>query len=608
MRAHPEAQIGLASLRPLVLALWTLGAAGFAPPRASADDPDRLGRPGGPRIEGKLRFDPEAGFRFETAGEPGSPAQAQPVGPGGVVEFAPGPAAPAEIPPLFQVGLGESGRISGALGAVTEDSVTLAVPWRPEAVSIRRPGAQWVVQRLGEARILAEGFDALDASAWNVEGKPLVVVENGESALRLPAGGASIARRFDEPLEAGRVELTFRDDGAIRPDRRWTLELTFRAPGGPASLRVLLGWSEESLAVETPQGPSLAVQRLVRTDAWRRLTVRFGDDRTEVSVDGKDLAHGRGPAGPLESIRIATAGETDDDGPGGDVGAIQVARFARVPSSLEIDPTQDEARLVIGDQFFGAIRRGDRDRVSMLVDDRPIELDWGHLAGLYFRRAPAPGAPVAGALARVEWRAGGDDPDAPPDFAEGAVAALSDAALTLETPYAGSLAIPRDRLVRLLVLEPGLRLVLDPCSHHLGDEVSTTPPLLDPPSPEGGVLERPFEVPADAIDSGPAFAVLDVVGVVGEATGLPFSDYIRRGQLKTYLAINGRRVDYLNRHISGLNEAPERIRLPIPADALRPGANVLRIEQTGIEGNPDWYDDLGILGVAVEFSPAPARP
>ncbi|WP_165253186.1 hypothetical protein, partial [Paludisphaera soli] len=604
MRAHPEAQTGLASLRPLVVALGALGAAALVVPRAPAAPPDRLERPGGPRVEGRLRFDPDAGFRFEAAGEPGAPAQARAVGPGGVVEFTPG-AAPAAIPPLFQAGLGESGRISGTLRAVAEDAVTLAVPWQAEPVSLRRPGVQWLVQRLGEARVLADGFDALDP-AWGVVGRPRAVVEDGESALLLPPTGTSIERRFGEPIDAGRVDLTFRDDGAVRADRRWTLELTFRAPGGPASVRVLLGWAEESLAVETPEGPSLAVQRLARTDAWRRLTVRFGADRTEIAVDDKDLAHGRGPAGPLESIRIATAGEpADEEGPGAYVGEIQVARSAQVPSSLEIDPSQDEARLVVGDQLFGAIRVGGRDKVAMLVDDRPVDLDWADLAGLYFRRDPAAGAAVSGALARVEWRAGGDEPDGLPDFAEGAVAALTDDALTLATPYAGTLRIPRDRLTSLRVLEPGLRLVIDPCAHHLGDEVSTTPPMLDPPMPEGGVLERPFDAPADALAAGPAFAVLDVLGVVGAATGLPFSDYVRRGELKTYLVVNGRRVDDLNRHVPDANETPRRIRVPIPADALRPGGNALRIEQTGIADNPEWFDDLGILGVAVEFAAPP---
>lgn len=595
MRVQPPTRPGLA----LIVAL-TLGAAAPHGARGGSPGPDRLAPPGGPAVEGRLRLDPSAGLLFEP--ESGGAMRATP---GAVVEFAPSPATGAAVPPMFRAAMGESGRISGSLTAIAEGSVSLAAPWQAAPVVVRRPGVQSLVQRLGEVRILADDFDAIDP-AWAVVGGPRAAVEGGETAVLLPPGGSSIERRFEEPVDAGRVDLSFRDDGRVHPGRSWTLALTFRAPGGPATVRVLLGWAEESLAVESPDGPTLVVQRLARAEGWRRATVRFDARRTEVAVDGQDLAHGAGPEGPLESIRVAVEGE-GDDGPAGLVGAVQVVRFASVPSGLEVDPSQDEARLVVGDQLFGTVLRGDRDRVEMTVDDRPVAIAWKDLAGLRFRRDPAAGAAVAGSLARVEWDAG-DGPGGEPDFAEGAVSALTDEALTLETPYAGALTIPRDRLARLRVLEPGLRLVIDPCSHHLGDEISETPPVLDPPTDEGGVLERAFEVPADAPAVGPASIVLDVVGVVGEATGLMFSDLVRRGELKTYVAIDGRRIDYINRHIDDANETPRRIRIPVPADALRPGRHVLRLEQTGDARDPTAFDDLGVLGVAVEFSPPAPRP
>lgn len=613
MRAISNAHRGRVFLRPLVVALAALWAVADTRSPAAEDAPasDRLIRPGGPKIEGRLLFDPALGFRFRAAGGAGSSPQIQTIGPGGVVEFAPGSGGTVGVPPAFQAMMGEQGKITGTLRAITPHSATLEVPWQTEPVSMRRPGVQAIVQRLGEARVLADDFDALDTNIWGVVGRPRAVVEDGESALLLPPGGSSIEHRFGEAIEAGRVDLTFRDDGIVRPGRAWMLILTFRAPGGSAPLRVLLGWAAESLAVETPNGPSLPVQRLSRNDAWRRLTVRFAVDRTEVSVDGKDLAHGRGPTGPLESIRIATEGEpADDAGTGGSLGAIQVARFVAVPSSLELDPSQDEARLVVGDQLFGSVVRGDRERVEMTVDDRSVALSWKDLAGVYFRREAAAANPVSGALARVEWRSTDDyvvGAARPSDFAEGAVTSLTDSALVLATPYAGSLTIPRERLTRLTVHEPGLRLVLDASSHHLGNEVATSPPFFDPPLPEGGVLERGFDVPPDAL--GPAFVVLDVLGVVGEATGLPFSEYVRRGELKTYVVVDGRRLDYLNRFVDNPNETVLRIRVPIPADAVRPGEHLLRIEQTGTSEDAREFDDLGVAGLAVEFAaPAALKP
>jgi hypothetical protein len=97
----------------------------------------------------------------------------------------------------------------------------------------------------------------------------------------------------------------------------------------------------------------------------------------------------------------------------------------------------------------------------------------------------------------------------------------------------------------------------------------------------------------------------DVVGVEGEASPLPFAAELRRGGLRTYVILNGRRVDSFNRHITSKNEAPERIRLALPAGLLRPGENRLRIEQVGKLKEPEVLDDLGVLGIAVEF-PAPS--
>ena len=111
------------------------------------------------------------------------------------------------------------------------------------------------------------------------------------------------------------------------------------------------------------------------------------------------------------------------------------------------------------------------------------------------------------------------------------------------------------------------------------------------------------------VPAGPAALVLDVVQVVGEASGLQFSSLVQKGELRTNVTINGQPVDYLNRHITSKNETPERIRLPIPAGRLHPGRNVIRFEQAGIASDPTYLDDLGLLGIALEFEgDRPARP
>jgi hypothetical protein len=306
---------------------------------------------------------------------------------------------------------------------------------------------------------------------------------------------------------SGRLDLAFHDDGVVADGHQWFVDLLFRGPTGPETVRAVLGWTEESLSVES-QGPALAVQRLARKTGWHRLSLRFGPAQTEIAVDGNDLAHGKGPDGPLVEIRLAsfaTGKAAVADKLGGCFDDLRLVRFTEPLGGLEIDAGQDEVRLAGGDQLFGSIGVADGERVRVKVDERPVALPWSEVSGLYFRRDARQATPVEGLLVRLEWRAApGSDPS-DLDTVEGALTAVSDTSLTLATPYAGVLTLARDRRRSLRVLGSGHRIVIDPTAHHLGDQISSTPPLLDPPRPEGGVLERGVELAR--VPSGPAWLV-----------------------------------------------------------------------------------------------------
>ena len=126
--------------------------------------------------------------------------------PGSVVHFnGSGPDSLANVPP-FRVLVGEALRLSGSLRGISPTTVRLGVSWQAGEVTLPRPGVQAVVQRTGEARILVDGFETLDATRWSISGKPVLVDEphlSERRSLRLPAGGASLVHRLDEPLAAG---------------------------------------------------------------------------------------------------------------------------------------------------------------------------------------------------------------------------------------------------------------------------------------------------------------------------------------------------------------------------------------------------------------------
>jgi hypothetical protein len=592
-----------------VLAAWMLLSA-VARGQSGVEE---LDRPDGRRVAGRLEGDARSGFRF--APKEGGPPIA--MEPGLVIqrqESSSGPGGPSRIGPSpFHLLAGEAARLSGVIREVTPTEVRWVPDWQSGTIAMPRGCVQAIVQRPGEARVLADSFEAIDASRWSTTGRPTIVDQprlDQERSLRLPAERAETALSHDleEPLAAGRLELAFYDDGITAPGRECVVEPIFRGPTGrAAAIRIILGWSEESLGVESTGGPALQVQRLARSAGWHRLTLRFGPGETEIAVDGRELAHGREPGGPLCTIRLATratGAATGAAAPSAGFDDLRLIRFAEPPASLEIDPTQDEARLVVGDQIFGEIRHADADRVELAVEGRPVPLRWSEVSGLYFRRVPAQSAPVEGLLVRAEWQAAASDRSAVPDFAEGALMAVSDDSITMATPYAGTLTIPRASIRRLAVTGRGRRIVLDVSAHHLGDEFSITQPL-DPPQFEGLALERTLELPGDP--DRPAELVIDCVWVLPEAGDSDYSAQVRKGELRTYVAVNGRRVDYLNRHIKTGNEVPERVRIPIPAGLLRAGKNAVRIELTGDADPQPKYDDLGVLQVAVEF-PAAGPP
>lgn len=365
-------------------------------------------RPGGQRLPGRLAGDLQSGFGF-------TPTQAtapMPLEVGSVIDFNGAGPNSLESPPAFCALIGDSLRLSGSLRGITPNGVRVGLRWQPSDAILPRPGVRAVVQRPGESRVLVDGFETLELSRWSITGKPELATEPRQSdkhSLRLPAGGASLIHRLAEPMPTGRFDLAFFDDGAVVAGQQWSIELTFQGLAGMSPVRVSLGWSEESLAVESLTGPTLTIQRLARTPGWHRFSLRFGPDQTEVSVDGKELAHGKGPDGPLLAIKLASTTSGQSAAPkalAGYLDDLQLIRFAEPARSFELDISQDEARLVVGDQLYGTINQGDGERLLMTIDGEPISLPWSDVSGAYFRRLPAAGAVIDGLFAgRVAIRA-----------------------------------------------------------------------------------------------------------------------------------------------------------------------------------------------------------
>jgi hypothetical protein len=509
------------------------------------------------------------------------------------------PNLPAEPAP-FILSTGHGQRLSGQLLGLDEESIRLAIGPDGAEVVADRKGVSSLVQRPGEARVVAETFeDDLDIDRWSVRsevGRAPIPGSDG-NALTIAPDGAEARLQLPEPIEAGRVELSFFWEGHEIAGRRWYFDLIFDGPHGEEITRVVLGWADPFPSVESRGGPEIVVQPLILEAGWHRLSARFGPDRMLLAIDGDQLGRGNGPRGGLIGLRILS--ETARDTEPADDLAVRVDDLLAVRSfeptaSPEVDPSQDELRLVSGDQLWGEILSADGAKVRLRVLDQEADFSWSEVAGLYFRRIPSPSRPIEGSMVRVVWEVG--DPDARPDRFEGAIVSLGPEEIQVAAPYLGTIPVPRAGLRRLEVLGLGRQVVLDPYSRHLGDQLM---PELDPPMPDGDRFEIPFAL--DSIPDRPAELVLDAVQVEGDYDGGRFVEDLRNGFLKTTIALNGKEFDDLNRHVADANRSPTRLRIPVPSGLLSEGENSLSFRQLGGEKDPEYRDDLGLLRISLEW-------
>lgn len=494
----------------------------------------------------------------------------------------------------FLVSTGLDDRISGRLIEVDANSIRLAVGPDGEELTVDRRGASWLIQRPGESQVFADRFDEEDVRAgWTLGDGTRV--DSGD--LKIEPGGSEARLTLPEPVDAGRVELTFSWGGRQERGHRWFVDLIFDGPNGEEVTRVVLGWADEFPSIESRGGPEIVVQPLILEPGMHRLSARFGPARTLLAIDGNDLGRGGGIRGSLRSIRFQSESARDAEPLGdlrGKIDDLLVIRTFEPTTSPEIDPSQDELRLVSGDQIWGTILSADDQKIRIEVVDRPIDFPWSQVAGIYFERKAASAEPIEGPILQAVWDVG--DPDGVPDRIEGVLVEVVEDRFRIRAPYSGTIEVPRDRLRELERLGSGRLLVLDPFERHLGDQIM---PEFDPPFPDGDSHEVRFTL--DSVPDRPAILVIDAIHVEGEFSGGRFTDEIRDGYQRTNVLFNGEQFDYLNRFVKDANRVPSRLRIPVPADRLVEGENVLRFEQLGREDDPSYRDDLGVLRIALEW-------
>jgi len=556
-------------------------------------------------VPGRLRFDSSGDLIFQAT-------ENQTVLPVRVIRKVENPGRPKIAPgtlPALRLSLWGTESISGNVQSIEDDWVQLETP---AGDRLRVP--LFLISKIehahGAAVFLRDDFES-DQPLRRLSGTAAIDRDRaatGRGSGRLAKPGDLIEYRLPQPVASGWLEARFLDSAQTEGKSTWFCELEFDSRMGMRTLRVTFGWDGECYGLESPQGPSLQVQRLSRREGWSRLGVRFSADTTSVLLDDAVLTHRDVGFGSLKTIRFGVrSGEEADpaelSGLTGYVDDLQVA--ADIATSVERQPTaeEDDVLLVNGDQLFGRIQSASPRDVTVEGDFGTQTLPWTGIKAIHFTQRPATTHGVSGQRARIRFTTsiGPGKGEVDSDTIDGAVRELTDEFFVLDHSHIGLVRIRRGQMREIQFFAAGHWLSIDPRFHHFGDEVHVR---FEVPHPGGSDRSWNFslrEIPAQSA------LVLNVVGMAPMAPGSEFNKRLENDEWRTYAAINGQKLDLmgLNHRLPLNSRGPVRVTVPIDAGVLRKGENVLRIFQTPQQDDPGSFDDCGIFGIGLELQETP---
>ena len=338
-----------------------------------------------------------------------------------------------------------------------------------------------------------------------------------------------------------------------------------------------------------------AMTPLPRKNGWHWLSISIASDRTRICLDELVLAESRTAWFKNQSI-----------------------------TSLEISAAPNSKLLIdaLGiyqyDTISGPVQRPLADNLIQLNGGHELlgnsnlkEIPTRLIRAILPKQIPNVGLWVQGPVVRLTFQSLGENlwkPDTdrdylkqlgllnPPakgfDCVEGSLVDMDEKRLTLALSQGGTISVDSNQC---FTIEPlvasGLKL-LEAHPHHLGDELDLK---VIPPEPEGGNLRINFNLGVEE-SKYQSELVVDVLQVLG-ANIAPFVESIKRGELVTEVWLNGTNLGTLNSKIEGRNESPERLRFPIARNVMKTGPNQVEFRQKGQKNDPNYLDDLSVMGV-----------
>ena len=422
--------------------------------------------------------------------------------------------------------------------------------------------------------VVADSFDTLPNGPVVADGAGLSEEPHRSPPTALETTGFELS--LAEPVRRGLVELWFHDDGRIDPAGDWRLEMFVESRDEPA-LAVVGGRGETFLTVETAAWLPVPVAAVPRTAGWRRLRLRFDSRTLRLTIDDASAIYGtdRGLP-PLRRLRLMSAAGAPplvlDD--------VLVSRdWTDGPPPL---PALGNARLDSGGILFGSLRTMGGGMTTWSVAGAGVALPESSLDSW-----TAPAASEAGtrrwkgSLARIR-------------LADGStlLAEIRDRGEQVEIvhPAVGSFTVPAGEVVARTEAAAEVRQVVRDEPFHFGDRLA---PQFVRPAPDGPRLEFAFDWPDAAAEREVTLTFL-AQGMEGTGRRAPYAAAIRQGRLASTVRLNGGPPVLLNDAFADRSGAAVWGSVPLRAQDLRRGRNLLAME-VAVDPESGAYDEWELL-------------
>jgi hypothetical protein len=358
------------------------------------------------------------------------------------IRFPSGPGPVFRGAPVKVLKLHGDQHLTGVFLGLEKDRFLFRTAWT-ERLTVSRTAAVGLTHLPGFQPVIVEDFRHT-LSDWIVRGDP--TTEAG--AIVFNKVGQSLVRGVSSPLPAGRVGVTFRDQGPLGGARCY-LEVIFAVKHGERVLRVMVA-GDQTLAVDTG-GLAGTARRVAPASSWRRLDIDFSTGSLRIRCDDDILWYTlvEGPGGPLKQVRLFCSAPDKPSAMKGGVAWTDfvvertVAERRRPPG----ESGQDELWLAGGDQVFGQVVKADVKGIELKARFGVRRFAWTDLRGWYLQRTrPITLPPGRGTAVRL-WLRSGLRPVL--DMLEGQLTAMDARQLILRHRHLGELTIPRSVVARL---------------------------------------------------------------------------------------------------------------------------------------------------------------